>query len=1206
MHTYHLNKVTNAALSAILSALTMISAQPVAAAPGALANTPLHLSTAVEPNIFFLADDSGSMDWSLMTSETDGTMTANGRQYFHTHPAPDNLSSFSRVVPTEEHLLSIGVAAPASGVWRAWNTQYNRTYYNPAVTYLPWPGKDSAGAAYANSSPTAARHNPYLSSAGTRNLTATMSYDTDWGTGSGSSITVTNFYPARYYTWTDSNSNGIVDASDAHTLVNIISSTASYTGSAARTDCSGAPTCTYAEEIQNFANWYSYYRKREYSSKNAISTVITNTSFARIGFATINDNNSVKLKVASMTSATNKDTLLGNVSKSNSEFGTPLLENLKKVGRYFECVNSSDDQNMFNSTSGCPILDAASGGTCQQNYTILMTDGFYNGSSPNLSPANTDGDGNTAFDGGSYADGFSNTLADVAMHYYERDLRTSLDNKVVPIPGVDLAEHQHMVTYTVSFGVNGTLNPSAVPGSSGFSWPDPALGNPQKIDDLWHAAYNGRGKYLSAQDPQQLASSLNETINSITDRNHTAAAVAFNSSSLETGSAVYLASFNGAKWSGDLIAYPLDPGNGNVSTTESWRAAAVLDGRTTARKILTYNGIAGTAFLWDATNTNVLTDAQKDDLRKSASGGVDSEAIGQTRLNYLRGDRSNEGASGANFRVRASRLGDIVNSNPVYVGKPEHNYPSAAPFPVASPDTYAEFKNADAQKNRTPIVYIGANDGMLHGFNALTGAEELAYIPNYLFNTATTEGLHYLTDKTYSHRYHNDLSPTVADVYVKTTVGGTAAWKTILIGGARGGARGLFALDITDPAAFSESASAPDNIVMWEFTNSHDAELGFTFSKPTIAMMNNGRWAAIVGNGYNDTGSGKANLFVIYLDGGIDGVWTVNTDYIKYPVGAGSIVSNNCLNASSDCNGLSTPTLADLDGNGTVDRIYAGDLKGDLWVFDVSATAANTDAKPAAWGSAYSQGSTAKPLFSARSSSGAIQPITVKPVLAKHPTEPDNGNGKNIMVYFGTGQFLNDADKSTTAQQSFYGVWDHGTKELLRSKLLAQTFVAGYPANIRVLTDNAIAWSGGSAKDGWLIDLPASRERVVANPKVRGKYVFINTMIPTSAACGYGGEGWLMAVNLSNGGQPQTPVFDVNNNGTVDTTGTTDKTTKDGGATHQNVAGRAFLEGIPTESNFLGDNQYTPGSSGKIEKGKVNTGEPPPGTGRLSWQELRQ
>jgi type IV pilus assembly protein PilY1 len=483
-------------------------------------------------------------------------------------------------MPSEDYLLAHGESAPVDGIWRARNSSYNRIYYNPLITYSPWPGEDNTGTAYGNSSPTAARYNPYDASVGTRDLTATMSFSTRWD---GSNITVTNFYPARYYTWTDTDGDGVIDANDGHALVEIKSTTPTYTGGADRTDCASAPTCTYAEEIQNFANWYTYYRKREYTAKNAVSSVISTASFARMGYATINNNNNVKIKVATMTDAGNKDSLLDKVFQTDSGGFTYLRTKLRDTGRYFKCANN----NIFDSSAtNCPIVDEASGGACQQNYTILMTDGYYNGSDPDLSGEgagysdDADSDEDTDFDGGTYADSIDDTLADVAMHFYEHDLDGTLDNDVPVTLGVDEADHQHMVTYTVAFGVNGTLDPNSDdPTDAGFSWPDPDDGDAEKIDDLWHAAYNGRGQFLSAQNPEELTSALSSAVNSITDRTSTAAAVAFNSTTLGTDSFVYLARFNTAKWSGDLLSFALDPITGDVASNYTWSAATVLDAR---------------------------------------------------------------------------------------------------------------------------------------------------------------------------------------------------------------------------------------------------------------------------------------------------------------------------------------------------------------------------------------------------------------------------------------------------------------------------------------------------------------------------------------------------------------------------------------------------------------------------------------------------
>ncbi|MCC6207190.1 MAG: hypothetical protein IT488_03425, partial [Gammaproteobacteria bacterium] len=968
--------------------------QQAMAAPGTISQVPLYVGPSVEPNVVFLADDSGSMDWALMTPESDGIMYLGGNDYYYSQPeaGPSTLDWYW-VTPAEEYMLDVkGVAAPANGVWRAWNHNYNTIYYNPEVTYLPWAGLNSSGNAYGNASPTAARVNPYSSTSSTVDLTKTnTSYASDYP--GFSNFTVTNFYPARYYTWTDSDGDGVVDAGDAHTLVEITNVStnktptppSSYTGSIRRTDCAAAPVCTYAEEIQNFANWFSYYRKRELTTKAAISLSAAGVTGVRMGYATINNNNSVKIKVASMNldpASGNKKKLYEKLFKSNSSGGTPLQTELRDTGKYFECKSGNI---MGVSGSSCPILPAAQGGQCQKNFTILMTDGFYNGSSPSLSPSNADGNDNTDYDGGSYGDNHSNTLADVAMHYYERDLATSLANEV-PVweDSVDQAQHQHMNTFTVAFGVDGTLDPfdTKTPGDAsdtdptdaGFEWPDPADGNAQKIDDLWHTAYNGRGQFYSAQDATTLAAGLADAFASVTRGTSSSSAVAFNTTTLDTGSRVYQATFNPSdNWHGDLLAYDLSI-EGAIATTPAWQASEMLDSKTPSeRKIFTYNETSKQGVEFKTLSD--LSTKQQNDLNMSPAGT--SDGLGQERLDYLRGVRTDEDA-GNFFRERTSILGDIVYSNPVYVGPPQSGYDDDPAFGDGS---YSSFS-----PNRVPaVIFVGSNDGMLHGFSE-DGEEVFAYVPNMLFSNATSEGLHYLTDPAYEHRYYVDLSPTVADVYLNSN------WKTILIGGYRAGARGLFALDVTEPNSITDGDA--DSTVLWEFTSNDNNDLGYSFSKPTMALMENGKWAAVFGNGYNDQGDGEAKLFILYLDEGVDRTWSAG-DYKVITTGVGS---------SADRNGLSTPALVDSDGNGKADRVYAGDLKGNLWAFDLSDP--DTDA---AWGVAYG-----KALFNASEPAGTPQPITSKPVVARNPAVALTvGNTPDILVLFGTGQYMVNGDKSS-------------------------------------------------------------------------------------------------------------------------------------------------------------------------------------------------
>ncbi len=1147
--------LNKAKLSWSVALLLLIGlAPPLHAAPGTLADSPLFLSTSVEPNIFWTMDDSGSMDWEILVSGVaDGIPDLGGYEEYYLYYGDYNIydggSYYSKTAPSAEI---------RSYNWRYRNHNYNVLYYNPDIIYTPWSGVDGSGnPLFADADPTAALFDPANPSHGTMNLTSDITFNYASGVPN-------TFYPARYWYWVD-DGDGVVEDTDTHTLVEIKSTTPTYVRSTDRTDCASAPICTYAEEIQNFANWYQYYRKREFVAKAAVGNIVQGNSSARMGLRAFN--NGHLADVVSLSDSSSKVSFIGDVYDFASIYAsTPARTSLRDAGEYFE-------GNLSGLSS--PILPAATGGTCQQNFNILVTDGYWNGSSPGV--GNTDGGtSDSDFDGGYYADSYSDTLADVAMHYYERDLNTTLDNKVPTTPGVDEADHQHLVTYTVGFGVNGSLDPATQdPSDTGFAWPNPAWSNTYKIDDLWHAAYNGRGLYLSAQNPQQLANSLETVFENIDDRSGSAAAVAFNTNTLSTGSAVFLVLFNSNRWSGSVYKYALDPFTGAVSDTVTWEASNVLDSRNLSsdpRVIMTHNGTDGIPFQW----ANITT-AQKDDLRTNPAGGTDSDTKAQARLNYLRGDRSNEGA-GYNFRTRSSRLGDIVHSNPVYVGEPSMGWPDSSPFPDAATTKYSYWKSLSAVKNRTPMLYVGANDGMMHGFRSSDGAELVAYIPSNLFTTDTNGGLHYLADPAYLHRYYVDLPPTVTDAYVKVDAAGTAGWRTLLLGGQRAGGKSIFAMDVTYPTNFSEANAA--DTVLWEFA---EADLGYTYSEPTVALMNNGKWAAIFGNGYNDSGSGEAQLFIVYLEGGLDGVWTAGTDYMKISTNSGD---------TSNRNGLSTPAVIDEDGNGTADRVYAGDLYGDLWAFDID------DSNTSKWVVAHKSGNTYVPLYDGLST----QPITVEPVVANHPTE---SGSPSYMVFFGTGQYLVDGDKTSTDTQSFYGIWDSGDKELQRSDLIQQTFETGFASNVRVLSDNAVNYSSGD--DGWYIDLPTSTERVVVNPVQRGEVVYFNTLISSTDPCTYGGSGWLMGVDMATGGRPGSDdlIFDVNGDGVVDSSDLL--TNEDNSVTNAAAGGIQYAEGIPAESAFLGDYQYTPGTNtddgDDIKVNKVqDLGDSE--TGRLSWEEI--
>ncbi|KAB7623152.1 pilus assembly protein [Alkalilimnicola sp. S0819] len=1104
-------KIQDLIRKSLLTGLIAATGLPVAqAAPGNLADQPLFTGTKVKPNIMFVMDDSGSMDWEVLL--TDG---ARDEGYSHNSGnldfTPDN--------STERLELCVG---------------YNALAYDPKKTYTPWKGVDQAGNPFGDQSYTAARKHPYYTS--TANLK--------------------NHY---YFAWRD-NGDGVFQKGECPTK----KKHRKYVK-----DLS-------ASEKTNYANWYTYYRKREYVAKRSLTELISTNTETRMGLKTLHNNNSVWTSVKDNDDDGNRAALLKNAARINSSGGTPLRTALKSTGEYFRGKHS-------------PILPLDKGGACQQNFAVVMSDGYWNGSSPYV--GNVDGDSSNKFAGGSYADKYSNTLADVAMYYYSTDLAPSLPPAVPTIDGVDENPEQHLVTFTVAFGVPGTLDANPTNPKASFNWPKPTNNQPTTTDDMRHAAWNGRGKFLNAGDPQELIDSLSDAIATIIDRTGAGGTVAFSNTQLETDTVVYQGLFNSNGWSGDLRAYSLDANTQSFKTTPDWSAADKLDARnlkTQPRTILTHNGSTGVAFEWDQLST-----AQKNDLRHDGSGVISGQDdVAKARLAFIRGDTSHEG-TGHNFRDRKSRLGDIISSSPVYVGDPmEYYWLDSAPFPTGA-QAYSTFVT---NTSRDGIIYVGGNDGMLHAFNE-SGEEVLAYIPGTNYSTAKGRGLHFLTQPDYAHRYHVDLTPTTAPAHIKTSaaVGATAAWRTVLLGGQRAGGRGLFALDITDPSQFKEAKAA--DLVLWEFTNANDADLGYTYSKPTVVLLNNGRWAAIFGNGYNDTGSGEAQLFIVYLEGGIDGTWSYHpsdwtaTDYIKLSTGVGS---------AADRNGLSTPEVVDVNGDGTADRVYAGDLHGNLWVFDLCNEDADGDCQASGWDVAYQDGGNPQPLFTGL----ATQPITAKPTVIRHPDSAvgsdENAGDPNLVVLFGTGQYLTEADKTNTDTQAFYGVWDRGVGGLTKSKLQQQTITNVDGNKGRTATSHSVDWMPADEDDrqyGYYANLPDSGERADTDPVVRGDIVYFNTKIPSADACQAGGSGWEMSLSISNGGAPPRPVFDYNRDGVIDSLDTY-------GRDKDAYVGSKTAEGLPGGAAFSGNKQVTVSTDTHRLRERLVESLGGSNAGRMSWQEL--
>ncbi len=1148
---------------------------------GLAATTPLNLSTVplylkasgVAPNIYLTLDDSGSMAWAFM---------------------PDS-----------------------KGYWPYYTTNrfesstFNPMYYDPTVTYTPPIGAD--GTSLGDASFTAAWLNGYDHSDGTLNLAtnyrATYYY---YGPG-GYAVVGAGPGPAYYYQYNAACGN--VNSDSCYTYVDV--------------------TKLSAAQQQNFANWYSYYRTRILMAKTAISL-----AFGKLGTTTrvagqnINTN---RLNPSSPSGVQMLHPFAGSERKAWFSWlggvlpggGTPLRQSLQRVGEYY---STSGVKSPYALTPG--VQDAPEY-SCRQNFSVLMTDGMWNGSDPGV--GNVDGaSGPVITDptGASYQynpntpfkDGWSDTLADVAMYYWDRDLRPSLTNDVPQyLPNVhykadgvtvdqnatfydyrnDPADWQHMVTFTIGLGVDGTLDPSTdLPAliSGSKSWPKPAANTITTIDDLWHAAVNGRGDFLSAKNPQSLVSAFANIIGAIGQRTSSFSAAALTSGSLETNTQLITATFDGSTWTGDVQATKLDS-SGNLAGLV-WDANCILSGRVGAacvplpgnttvqgsRTILTYDPgkSQGVPFRWSS-----LSSSEQSALNTDPVSGT-ADALGSARLDYLRGSRTQEQVNGGTFRNRTGGiLGDIVDSAPVYVGPPNRFYSWGSGSPYSSwTASYATFKTAQAA--RTPVVYVGANDGMLHGFRADTGMEVLGFVPSALFGA-----LNQLTSPTYAHRYYVDSTPTENDVYFT----GLGQWRSVLAGGLGGGGREIYALDVTDPAAFAEGNAK--NLVLWEFTDTKaapygDPNLGDTYSRPAIVLLNNGVWAAVFGNGYNSScsgsGCGDAMLYVVNIETG--------ALIKKIDTGTGPTDDPTGKNRPD---GLATVEPVDADGNFTTDYVFAGDLYGNLWKFNLSGST------PGTWKVAYSSGSKPKPLFTAVDAGGKPQPITTRPVVGTNPSGP------GFMVYFGTGKYLETTDSvpDTSTVQSVYGIWDPngGTPPTItRAKLQAQTITnetTAFGAQLRVVSGNRIDWS---TQMGWYLDLKsptlgAQGEMMITDPVLRSGRLIFTTLIPNANVCSSGGTSWLFEISAASGGRLPYTAFDLNGDNSFNSADYVKiKDPVTGKDTYVPASGMQSKNGLLSRpailSNCKGaECKYLQGSNGKTTKISENAG--PSANGRQSWRQLQ-
>lgn len=1138
-----------------------------------IASAPLFVTSSIEPNIMFILDDSGSMHFENMPDEH----IVNGAYYMYGRI--DNLYStgnYTNRAPSfaDGHVYGAFTRTP----------QFNSTYYNPAVTYTPWPQAADNGTLMPAADPAAAYHNPLRTARGTRNLTANNTRNSSWQNCTGiARNAVTNtfsfsgcgdfaesqtFWPAVYF-WHDGSTNY---AWANFTKFEIRSTTLTYTGHGRdnRSDCAAAPTCTYDEEIQNFANWYTYYRSRILAARGGISRAFAQQGEGmRVGYATINagwstvdgvGTSKIVRGVRHFASADRTQFFNLLYDRDIPAAGTPLRLTLQAAGNYF---SRTDNQGPWAANPG--TTDTTPHLQCRQSYSILMTDGYWNGSDPSGigNSDNANGPVHTAPDGSTfqyipkdpYRDDHTNTLADAAMHYWKNDLRTDLANEVPTSPQNE-AFWQHMVTFGVGLGVTGSVDPQdawdAVANETAISWLNPFSTNPAKIDDLLHAGINSRGGFFSAADPETFATELSGVLDAIVARvESSATAAAASSAFLHTGTKLYTAGFRSGDWSGMLSAHNINP-DGNLGGL-AWDAEAQLRATTPAgRNIFTRNSTTNATVALDIAN---LSTAQQTALNRSLTNTTDS--LGTNRIDWLRGND----AAHTSFRSRSGsgelrRLGDIINSNPQFSGNIDFGYRM---LPGTEGTSYITFRTTAPITTRPDMIYVAANDGMLHAFHGETGAEVFAYMPSSLFlpeGADTFARINRLMDPDYSHRYFMDGTAAVSDAYATSWAnGGSGGWRTVLVGSMGAGGRTVYALDVTDP-------TASGNKVLWEF---NDADLGYNVGQPAIVRMTNGDWAAIFGNGYNSANH-RAVLYIVRLrDGAL---------LSKVDTGVGSAAAPN---------GMASPLASDWTESDLITRrVYAGDLQGNLWRFNVSGNQ-----------SQWNQSGNRMVLFQARDAGGTPQPITTRP--GARPLL--NVEYNPLMIVFGTGSFFRDQDSTSTQVQTLYGVIDNAAlvnrNELLQQEITWQGDVTfdSYTYTVRSVSSNdALA-----THKGWYLDLiyagNAEGERVISAPTfptgLTQNRVRFSTLIPNDDPCSSGRSGFIMDLMLADGGANQFAVYDLNRDGYF-----TDNENYSGlgGGTGEELV---TIRDAGIERGYLGDGTVLPPMSigGK--------------EGRESWKQLR-
>lgn len=1276
---------------------------------------PLILSETVAPNLVFTLDDSGSMRWAF--APDDAGRESSGSNLRNTRRGMSSSTNPMYYNPNVTYRLPVKLNTDGSTPSTGYSTSFTTAYHNGFQTSYGSINLSNSYRVSWNFSTDGAVTYDYTSSVNYSAPTGriyNLSENPNDDFGSSEDITLISGSPVTReilgatHTFTRNNNNSCTVSPSTSGITCSRNSGNSYRITRNRTQ-TAVPAYYYtydpslascnadknndachrlvfvsansgpdgADERENFAIWYSFYRTRALATVSAANLAFNElASSARLTWQTLDvcddlNSSGCGTNYFREFSPRHKANFLNWLAGVKFNSSTPLLAATKRAGEFYtEATPWAHTPNPMTSSGGRGTTVTNPQHACRPSFHVLMTDGMWNdGSFPSgisrhdgatFTPGAT-GDTSFNYDGkrapfGNDAKTTTGTLADIAMHYWATDLRSSLANELKPYihtkntdaekqfwdPRNNPATWQHMVNYTMGLGLSNSLNAAGIPwtddtfGGSGYSslaagttkWPAASASHANNVYDLWHAAINSRGEFFSVDSPDDMVLAFKEILNRIADRTTTAARPAVSASFVTDNSGgslqsnVYATQFSSEDWSGELSKTQLAAGQ----TTKLWTSTTKSPEN---RKIM-MAGAETTNSKLKAFNWSNLGDLKGlfDINPESLVGEKDNR--GADRVDYIRGNRSLEGDGETSFRRRNSNtvIGDIINSSPAVVGTPA--YMAYLADAIEKPDRGESYKNytdfrednrklvTDSETNavisgkRQEMIYVGSNDGMLHGFNAATGVEEFAFIP-----TEVIKNLYRLTGKNYSggeHHYFVDGTPIVRDVYLSDDEG----WRTVLIGTLRAGGKALFALDVTEPDSIK---------LLWEFDSTTDEDLGYTFAQPEIVRLHTGEWAVLQGNGY-DSINDRAALLIIDIKTG---------DLIK------KITVPEVLDGKITLpNGLSSVRGADNNGDGLVDYAYAGDLQGNLWRFDLVKASSSSDTPTSGDPFARTDADVAsttksdfklaygeKPLFIAHDSKdGRRQAITIQPSLVRHPTS------HGYLVLVGTGKYFehSDANVDTSRAMTLYGIWDRNTKRqktdsatttaASRSNLKEQKFTAqqdgagidetgtNVTRDIRLLSHERVEWYkdfDNQVDDpnipnplhndknvnhwGWALDMAVGSklegEMIINNMTASGSILFLSSLTPNQDPCQAGADTWLYAVDAFSGGRTRFNVLDLNADRIVDSL---------------DRYGEAVVSGMrfPALGGFtLAPGNQVFGSDGASAPATV--GDDPNSSGRQSW-----